>query len=61
MSAHGVSVSFRVICVLIVCAVESMCFQGLFGAVCVVRVSNAQRWSAASVVRMSGLDPICRP
>jgi hypothetical protein len=33
MSAQGVSVSFRVICVLIVRAVESMCFQGLFGAV----------------------------
>ncbi len=61
MSARGVSVSFRVICVLIVCAVESMCFQGLFGVVCAVRVSNAQRWSAASVVRMSGSDPICRP
>jgi hypothetical protein len=41
MSACRVSVSFRVICVLIVCAIESMCFQGLFGAVCVVRVSNA--------------------
>jgi hypothetical protein len=61
MSAHGVSVSFRVICVLIMRAIESMCFQGLVGAVCVVRVSNVWRWSAASVVRMSGSDPICRP
>ena len=61
MSACGVSVSSRVICVLIVRAVESMCFQGLFGVVCAVRVSNAQRWSAASVVRVSGSDPICGP
>jgi hypothetical protein len=61
MSACGVSVSFRVICVSIMRAVESMCFQGLVGAACVVRVSNAQRWSAASVVHMSGSDPICRP
>jgi hypothetical protein len=30
---------------IMMCAVESMCFQGLFGAVCVVRVSNAWRWS----------------
>ncbi len=55
------SALFRVICVLIMRAIQSMCFQGLVGAVRVVRVSNAQRWSAASVVRMSGSDPICRP
>jgi hypothetical protein len=61
MSAWGVSLSFRVICVLIMCAVELMHCQGLFGAVCVVRVSNAWRWSAASLVRMSGSDPICGP
>ncbi len=57
MSARWVSVSSRVICALIVRAIESMCFQGLFVVVCVVKVSNAQRWSAASVVRMSGIGP----
>ena len=69
MSAYGVFVLLwvmvfvllRVICLSMMCVNASMCFHGLLGAVVAVRVSNTYRWSAASVVRMSGSEPIWRP